>query len=562
MPLPPLSILRMLWKRRWVIATASVLLCAISATVVYEMPPIYKAEAVILVDAQKIPEKFVSSTVSSGVSDRLAVISQQIMSTTRLLKLIHDFGLYKEGRPKSQEELIEQMRRDISVNVQKDNWATGKPVAFRVGYEGRSPVVVAAVANQLADFYIQENLQTREMEAAGTSEFIDNQLEQAKKELDDEEQKVAKFKAEHNGSLPEQENPLLSNLSNLRVQLQGIQDAINRAQQEKVMLETSISTEESLLANMQRSLQLRNNAVSGAPEVAHTTVAVTDAEGKTLLTLERTLSEMKTRYTPDYPEVLALEARIAQLKQAQREEAEREAAANAAANNAAANKDAGQGSKGAAGNAGQTTAGAAGTQVVPREIIQERGKIALMESELAALKKDLETEQVDRQQILAQIGAMQSRVDALPLVEQQMAALTRDYETSKANYKSLLDKRNEAEMSTDMERRQKSERFEILDPARVPDKPIKPLRSLWLGIGVAASLLVSFGLGLALEITRNNLLGEWELPASVPVLGRVPLIQVDAALSTRSIRMRFLAVSSVAAALLVAAAYYVLKSRY
>jgi polysaccharide biosynthesis transport protein len=539
----PLSVIRMLWKRKIPILAMLAVLSAISAVVVFKLPAVYKSEALVLVDSQKIPEKFVSSTVSSGVADRLAAISQEIMSTTRLLKIIGDLDLYKaERKAKTQEEVVEEMRHDISVTVQKDNWATGKPVAFKVGYQGNAPTLVAEVANQLANLYIEENLQTREVEASGTSDFIDNQLSEAKRQLDDEEGKVAKFKQAHNGSLPEQESPLLSTLSNLRLQLQGIQDSLNRSQQNKLMMETALATEQSSEANLERALQMRS--ATGQPLAMAGDSG--QLEDRSLPKLQHQLQEMESRYTPDHPDIIALKAEIAHMQQAQQGAAKELATASKAK---------------AQPEAGPKASDAAAP--ISRDLLQERGKIAMMQTQLSGLKHDIDFEETERRRILQQTDALQARVEQLPIVEQEMVGLTRDYETSKANYKSLLDKQIAAQMSTDMERRQKSERFEIIDPARVPEKPFKPDRPLFLALGLIVSLAMALLVGFGLELRNPVLLGEWELPEHVVVLGRVPIIDMRPKRVAKSQgKLRAVAVGSAAACVLTAAvAYYFLKAR-
>ena len=102
----------MLWKKRWMVVAVWIVLLAVVGGVVYELPAIYTAEATVLVDSQKIPERYVNSSVNSDVGDRLATINQQIMSTARLLKIIETFDLYKDERKTlNQEEIIEQIRR-------------------------------------------------------------------------------------------------------------------------------------------------------------------------------------------------------------------------------------------------------------------------------------------------------------------------------------------------------------------------------------------------------------------------------------------------------------------
>src|ERR1035437_515660 len=141
--LAPLSIMRMLWKRKLLVLICWVAVSITIAVVVYELPTEYTAEALILVDAQKIPEKFVTSTVSTDVQDRLATISQQILSSTRLKKIIDDFDLYHvEKKSAVQEEILEMMRKDISIKLER-GWVGNRPGAFRIGYQGQDPALAA-----------------------------------------------------------------------------------------------------------------------------------------------------------------------------------------------------------------------------------------------------------------------------------------------------------------------------------------------------------------------------------------------------------------------------------
>ena len=110
--LHPLSLIRMLWKRKLIISLVWIAGTVLTAVIVIKLPPVYKSEALILVDSQKIPERFVSATVSTDIQDRIATISQQIMSSNQLKKIMDDFGLYKAQRAKlTEEEVLEGMRK-------------------------------------------------------------------------------------------------------------------------------------------------------------------------------------------------------------------------------------------------------------------------------------------------------------------------------------------------------------------------------------------------------------------------------------------------------------------
>jgi polysaccharide biosynthesis transport protein len=150
-------------------------------------PDIYEASTLILVDPQKLPESFVHSTVSMNLSSRISTINQQLMSSTRLQRIIDTYDLYKPLKGhKTQEEIVEQMRHDIRVEVAPglDGMPDGSVRAFRIYYRGPQPPMVAQVTNQLASLFIEENLKVREQQAEGTCEFIDARLDIAKKQLE------------------------------------------------------------------------------------------------------------------------------------------------------------------------------------------------------------------------------------------------------------------------------------------------------------------------------------------------------------------------------------------
>ena len=497
--LGPLSLVRMLWKRKLHIVALAIGLSVAVVAAVMLWPATYRAETLILVDQQKIPEKFVSATVNAELQDRLATLSQQILSQTRLQKIIQALNLYeKERKTSTQEAILEMMAGDISVTAEK-GWIQNRPGAFRVAYEGRNPATVAAVANQLGSFFIEENLRSRENMAEGTADFMKTQLDQAKKELEVQELKLSQFKQAYNGELPQQESSLAQELSQLQLQLQGSQDALNRANQSKITVQSALTVAQSTQATLERLIENashRTSAPGGPP-----------APKKKSEELETQLAQMKLRYSPAHPDIKALMAAIELAKATEAAESTAEKAASEVSA-AAANTDDAQ------------DALSQSPEAV-RALSSERERVALMNAQLASLNTELKTRQADQQQLLRRIDSLQTRIQRLPLREQEMTAVTRDYEVSKLNYKSLQDKIFAANMATDMERRQKSERFTILDPARIPEKAISPNRPLLASAGSVLALLLSAGFWLLLEMRKNKFLGEWELPEGVVVLGRV-----------------------------------------
>jgi polysaccharide chain length determinant protein (PEP-CTERM system associated) len=500
--LPLLSILRMLWKRRWLAVLVWGVVSALTIPLVRLLPPVYRAEAVVLVDSQKIPENFVSPTVGGDVESRLALLSQSIMTSTRLLEIINTFHLYRnEKRHLTQEELLDKMRQDISVDFEK-SWTGDRMHAFRLAYEGRDPVTVAEVTNRLAGLYVAENVRARENQAQGTVDFLRRQLQEARTSLNEQEQKVAQFKQEHNGALPEQQNSLLGTLSSLSVELQGVQASIDRAQEKKMSLDAALSAAESTDASLRASLRRQ---LTGSNQILTDSGRVLKPKSEIL---REQLRELRLRYTPDHPEVQAVERELAQAK---RDEADQARAL-----------------KGGASEPGNDRAADpldATATVLSPELLSSKERLATLRAQIPAANHELEFLEKQRQQLTASIADCQARINRLPLVEQEMAGLKRNYDESANNYNSLLQKKMAAGIATDMERSQKSERYTIIDPARTPQKPEKSKRLLFGIGGSLAGLMVGLLLGFALEFRKQTFLGEWELPAGTVVLGRVPLIR-------------------------------------
>ena len=493
----PLSLVRMLWKQRPLALLVWLVVSAITGMVVLRLPNVYEAEAVILVDSQKIPEKFVASTVQVSLQDSLNAISEQVLSSGLLEKILEKYHLYAGlSGTKTKAELVDKLRHDLNIGLER-GLSLGRPGAFRISYDAPNPVTAAGVVNDVCNLFVTQNSKTRERRAEGTSEFIVNQLVQAKKSLDEQEAQLSQYKLKWAGELPQQETALMGALTRLQADLQGNQDAISRAQQNKLVLENTLRFSESSLSTIERAL--------AAPPAQRSTMSAAGLPVPQLAS-ERArikLQELSQRYTNDHPEVR-------QVRQ-EMEHALAEEAKSAA--------------RPASGPADKIPAPVVGNDPILAQLHAEadrqRERVSATRTQLQVIEQEIQARDREREQIRRQLTDYQTRVEKLPIREQQMAGLTRDYETSKANYRSLLDKKLSAEMASEMEHSQQSERFTIADAARVPAAPIKPKRPLLAAMGSLGGLLLGLALGMLLELKKNVFLGEWELPAQVRVLGRI-----------------------------------------
>ncbi|HMC31474.1 MAG TPA: GNVR domain-containing protein [Candidatus Angelobacter sp.] len=462
--------------RGWIFL-GTVLFSLAGATFVLLLPDHYKATTTILVDPQKVPEKYVSPTVSSDPGQRLNTISQQVLSATRLQQIIDDMQLYPELRGKvPREELIELMRKDITITV-KQGSAAGLS-AFTIEYEGRRRETVAKVANQLAASFIEWNVKNREQQAQDTTDFLDSQLKEAKSNLEEQEAKVSAFKMRHLGQMPEQQSANLQALSQLQTQFQANVESLNRLEVERTLLS--------------RGLESSNSGIVKTAPV--TERARLEGERQQLKTH---LQDLQNRYTSAHPEVVEAASHLQRVEDR--------------------------------------------LKALPLDppvttVAQDNNSVTVRLQLLDREAKRLNDEQTRLSQ---QMSSYRGKVDAVPVVEQQMAELNRNYSVSKEHYQSLLDKTFSAGMAADLERRQQAEHFTILDLAQVPEKPFKPKRQLMLTAVLVGALALSLGLAYLKDMLNGTLKIERELkallPANVPLLAAVPKLQ-GAADRRRAIR--------------------------
>jgi polysaccharide chain length determinant protein (PEP-CTERM system associated) len=478
-----------LLRRRWWVIIPFVLISGGTNAVVSKLPKTYLSKTTILVEPQKVPSDFVKPTVTTDVNNRLQIISQEILSRTHLQRIIDELGLYRneptvdrilnvllhKGKP-TQEEIVDAMRKDITVETVADEQDRNHSLgAFKISYQGYDPAVVQQVTRELAALFIEENMKVRELQAQGTTHFIDDELEKARLLLEEQEKQLRDFKGAHMGSLPEQQGANLQLLGQLQVALQVNGDGLAHAQSQKTY-------EQSLLA------------------------AVTAREAQPLTPLGQSelgarreqLKQAEAQYTPLHPDVIELREEVKQL--AQSVPAQGEAARNA-------------------------QAPAPSGDLAPDQI---RGQIALLDAEV---KRRTQQEA----EIEKRIKQMQARVEALPAVEQQMSELDRDYEISKMNYKSLLEKKNASAMAAEMEMRAEGEQFRVLDPANYPEKPYKPDVVQLSLLGILGGILCGCALGLSVEFQDRSIRSAEDAAfyLATPALASFPLLSHFPAKKTR-----------------------------
>jgi polysaccharide biosynthesis transport protein len=587
--LTPEHCLRLLYYRKWLILGIFATVSAVTMVVTARLPNVYSSDTLIMVDPQKVPESYVKATVSGDIHNRLGTLKQQILSATRLQKVIDNLNLYPvERKTMAREDVITRMRSDIAVSLVSDFGGGQDLQAFRISYSGADPTLVSQVANDLATQFIEENMKAREQQAEGTADFLANQLEDTRKTLEQQEAKLRDFRLKHIGEMPEQQTADLQMLGQLQSQLQLEADALNRAQSEKSYAQSMMATQPGGVVELDGVEQVEQPLVAGGRASKTATAA---PAAKAVTPKERELAEKLARgFKESHPDVKRLRQEIAQQEQAK---SSKQAAANpATANTAAPSANAGVPRRipeNSAGGAPEDYAGgnpanpASSTPEAPAALLAQiplpppsaapkkqtvatpryvnpilQGQVTAADSDIAKHKDQMDT-------LKKRIAGYEAKLEQIPVNEQQITELVRDYEISKAHYGQLLNNQLSAATATQLEVRQKGEKFSVLDPAQPAQKPSKPNRLLFNLGGCLGGLALGLFVALGTEFLGMSITSPEHLRAATgfPVLEVIPLIETRIDRLTRRRRMFMAAVSGAAAVITVVTVLaYHFRSRF
>jgi len=280
-------------RRKWIgILVFTAVLTGVVAAVV-SLPSLYRASATVLVDRQEVSEAFVRPSVTAELETRIQTIHQRVMSRARLAEVIVRLGLYPELREVvSIDQVVDRIRRDIDLRLRGVDQASGRTatIAFTLSFTGRHPQTVADVANTLAGFYVQENTDARQRQAAQTAAFLGKQLALIKEELDERERRVSEFSGQHADELRVEANAAVLDRLNARLRLNG----------------------EYQLRNLDRRDRIEDHiagaGLSGSAGQEPTT------PGAQLLKLKLERAELVRKFSAEYPDVVQVDAEIAALE--------------------------------------------------------------------------------------------------------------------------------------------------------------------------------------------------------------------------------------------------------
>lgn len=471
---------------------------------VYLYPDTFESKAVIKVVPQQLPETLVPSTINRVMTDRISSMAQSILSRGTLTSIINQFQLYPRERTRLPiDDIVESMRKDIQISP-VSSWGSGdgnrQVSAFQVKYSYENRYQAQKVVEDLVRRFMDQNTREGAQSATSVANFLRDEWEIAKKDLDEIEGRLAQFRLENMGRLPEQMQANMGQMTALQQQVTNINSIISRVQQEKLVMESNIRI-------YQDQLKAAREIQSDPVTLAQQNTELAQAE-RELTATEARLALLRQTYTDSHPDVIQLKAFLERTKK-KRDDLLKDDEKNKAAGAPAAPR-------------GRPAAAVREAQDLEANIRRLQSALEVKDLEIENYKKDLTS-------LSTGIKSLQGRIEGTPISEKQYQELLRDRDLARQRYQDLDGKKTRGESGQKMENRAQGERLELLDQASLPQTPTEPKRPMVIGMGAVAGLVLGLVFAGAREMKDSSLKNLKDVRAytQLPILGSVPLLEND-----------------------------------
>jgi uncharacterized protein involved in exopolysaccharide biosynthesis len=516
------------------------------------LPSMYRSNATILIEQQEIPPELVRSTITSYADQRIQTINQRVMTGENLLGIVEKFDLYPNKRKRlAREELLDEVRKNISLKIvsaevmdPRRGVPTNATIAFTLAFEDASPNNAFRVTNELTSLYLNKNLQTRSDLAKDATVFLGDEAERLKGEVADLESKLAGFKEAHRDALPEMFELNVRLLERTEADLEDVNRSLRTNEDRKVYLESELAlqspyqsivsdTGERLLSPADRIKALQSELAAKLgiysedhpdvkrlrDELAGLRAEVSDVERRRALAAQLEakrgeLAAIRDRYSDEHPEVKILRAQVDALISLMGDAVADDRLAAAPTNPA----------------------------------------YVQLKAQLDAAKLDREGLLARKQSLAAKLDEVETRMQNAPQVEKQYRELASNLQNANAKYMEVRNKTMEARLGESLEVDRKGERFTLIDPAQMPEKPVSPNRVLILSLGSVLAIIAGFVTVAAYEALDQRVFGARMVTALLGTapLGVIPIIATEDE-RLRSSRQKWIAVGGAMFAIVVVA---------
>ncbi len=437
------------------------------------------------------------------------------------------------------EDIVQDMRnKAIRIQTVDVGGAGRVASAFTISFSYPDRFKAQAVVRELVTKFTEQNVTVQRNQANLTSQFLSDEMKQARDRMDSLEHSLMVFKSQNMGRLPEQFQANVAQLNTYQMMVSQANESLSRLQQQKLQLETQLQNNNTNI-NYYNSILEDQVTVGGTTQVRN---EMLNQLNQRIMNLQSEIAALTEQLTPNHPTIKRAQASLAALEK-KRQEAEREDLEKMAA----------------APTAGPTLKRVPNQQAL-RAVQDLTASNNVLKTEMQNLNLQMDEKVKQIQELSRNIAAYQSRVEGSPQLEGQYIALTRDLSLAKQSYEDLHHKTEVSETAKDLEEHKAGENLEVLDAASDPQAPAEPNRLQIAAMGTGLGLMLGIVLAGAKEMKNTSLKNLKDVRAytNLPVLSSIPLLE-NALLVRRKRRLLWLAWSSAiifGSIAMSAAAYY------
>ncbi|HKT16984.1 MAG TPA: XrtA system polysaccharide chain length determinant [Stellaceae bacterium] len=485
---------RALWRRRWYGLAVAWAVCIAGWAFVAHLPDLYEARARIYVDTDSMLRPLLRGiAVDTNMLSQVDIMQRTLLSRPNLQKVSHMADLDLAARtPVETDAVVDNLREHISVESQGQN-------LFSLSYVGPNRETATKVVQSLLTVFVESNLGSSRQDMLSARSFIDDQLSDYAKQLDNAEKRIADFKAANVGFLPGQDS--------YGAKLDAARQALDKTQAE---LEENLQKRQAFVTQLASVPKYVDSYTTGpdqgfgaGPPLSSgnggsgSDAASADAQTRVAL-LQQRLNVLLEDYTDQYPDVVKVKRELEQAK------------ARAKAEQSDKSSDSGE----------PVVGPGARRSTAPNPVYEQlQLQLVALDSTIASLKARAQREATE-------VKKWDALAKSVPEVGAQLSKLTRDYDVIKKAYDELLNRRESAKIGSDLATQTQTVQFRIIDPPQAPPIPVAPKRGLLLSVVMIGGIIAGAAFAYLLSQIDDSVMTIRELRELVgaPVLGAITFV--------------------------------------
>jgi polysaccharide biosynthesis transport protein len=476
--------------RRWALVMVAAFICVLAASVVVALlqPRTFQVSAVLMAEGSTMTVDVARQAGVVSVENRMRQASQRIMSRDNLVDLakrLNVFELAPDAPPMKDADIARLMRASLGFQLRTDNQHTWQRpdanIVFDLSFQHSKPEKALQVVNEIISLFVDGSSRERTEQAARTAEFLGQEVEKLRKELEGYESRIAAYKRTHGGAFVDGPALAMSSIQTLETDLRSVEQSYRATLEEQRTLEVELAS-----------------ARAGVLVAGPTTVVAPTAAEQELALARTELSRLRGVYSEDHPDLRAQLRRIQSLEQA----LSREGSASSPSRQAAE---------------GQT-----------------RLAVSRLETRLAAAQSRAELLLGQQNKLRGNIAEMRSQLSRAPQIERDMTALQRGYEIAQAKFEEIRSQQRSAQIAASLVDAQSADKFSVIEPAILPDYPVSSGRRKTVTLGVVAALAAALGVAALLETLFPRVRG---VNAVTSITGQRPMVVIPYIRNTLDVQM-------------------------